>query len=278
MSQSLDDRMGVAAEPDVGVLAASCDAGVLSLTMNRPGRLNAIDRELGMALLAALDRAIDDPSVRVVTLTGAGRAFCAGDDIVSIEASFRGDVGTNPTFCGTRDTIYSRIVHAIYQCPKPVIAVINGVSAGAGTEIACAADLRLAAASARIGSCLVRAGQVGNAVTLPRVVGPSRAFEIYATGRFVDSEEAVRIGLVHETVPDTQLTARANELAGELSSAATKAIGFYKQLLQRAWGESPILGLRLQDDMHRMSHAQIDDSAEGFRAFVEKRPPRFTGS
>lgn len=251
--------------------------GELRLTLNRPEKLNALDHTLVMALLDAFERASDDPQVRVVVLAGAGGAFCAGDDLSSLRASQDGDYPDAPFFHGTRDTIYGRVVHAILRCPKPVIAVLDGVSAGAGTEIACAADLRLATPSVRIGSRLVRIGQVGNAVTLPRVVGPSRAMEIYMTGRLVGGEEAHRIGLVHELVAEDRLAARTDELAAQLGTAPTKAIGWYKQLLLRTWGEDPALGLRLQDDTHRATVTGIQDGTEGVRAFAEGRPPAFTG-
>ncbi|MBB4660645.1 enoyl-CoA hydratase/isomerase family protein [Conexibacter arvalis] len=259
------------------VLIEERRGGELRLTLNRPERLNAIDHALGMALLGALDRATDDPEVRVVVLAGADGAFCAGDDLSSLERSLDGEYRDAPFFHGTRDTIYTRIVHAIYQCPKPVLAALGGVCAGAGTEIACAADIRLAAERARIGSRLVRIGQVGNAIALPRVVGPARAAEIYMTGRLVCSAEALRIGLVHEVLADDALDARVDELAAQLAASATKAIGFYKQLLLRTWGESPAVGLRMQDDAHRATVTEIEDGAEGVRAFAEGRPPRFTG-
>lgn len=259
------------------VLIEERRGGELRLTLNRPERHNALDRELCFALLDALDRAIDDETVRVVVLAGAGGSFCAGDDIGSLDAGMKGSYDTAPFFPGTRDTIYTRIAHAIYQCPKPVVAAISGVAAGAGTEIACAADIRIAGEAARIGSRLVRIGQIGNLAGLPRIVGPARAAEIYMTGRLVGSEEALRIGLVHEVVADDELDGRIDALAAQLAASATKAIGWYKQALMRSWGETPEIGLRLQDDTHRRTMPAIEDSHEGIRAFVEKRPPEFTG-
>lgn len=262
---------------DPDVLRVERRDHVLRLTLNRPARRNALDRATGTALLQAVQKAAADAGVRVVVLTGAGPAFCAGDDIATLDAMFAGRTGDEPSMRETGDALYLRIAEAMIQCPKPVVAAINGAAAGAGAEIACAADIRIAAASARIGSGLVHIGQFGSAALLPRVVGPARATELYISGRLVPADEAARIGLVHEVVPDQELPARVDLLARELAGRATKAIGLFKEARERMYGQPVEFGLRLQDAYHTRCMTEVADAVEGARAFLERRPPRFEG-
>lgn len=275
--------------PQNGTLAAAArsqetsvvdtlSGGVLTLTLNRPHRRNALDADMGRRLLRALLDVQGRADVRCVVLTGAGTAFCAGDDIGTLdEFLINGDATNAPAFPGTDDAYYLRIIEAILGCRAPVVAAINGPAAGAGTEIACAADIRIASDTARIGSCLVNVAQVGTAVMLPRVVGASRATEIYLTGRLVGAEEALHIGLVHRVVPADALAREVEILATDLAAKPTQAIALFKELRDRALGQSVELGLRLQDQFHQRNHREVVDEVEGLRAFVEKRPPRFEG-
>ncbi|UGY94130.1 enoyl-CoA hydratase/isomerase family protein [Streptomyces gobiensis] len=251
--------------------------GVATLTLNRPGQRNALDRELSEQLLAALVRAAADPAVRCVVITGSGGAFCAGDDLAAVSEFLDGVRTNTPADAVTGDGHYLRICEAIVTCPKPVIAGIDGAAAGAGTEIACAADYRLASDRAKIGSCLVQVGHLGNAVMLPRVVGPARATEMFLTGRLVGAAEAERTGLVHQVVPAERFSAELSGLAARLASGPTKSIGYYKELREAAWGQPVLYGLRLQDIFHVRSHTEIKDASEGPRAFLEGRPPQFAG-
>jgi enoyl-CoA hydratase/carnithine racemase len=253
------------------------DGAVAWLVLNRPHRGNALDRELGDLLLAATITAANDPAVRCIVLAGEGRTFCAGDDITTLDAFLDdGDLSQVAVIPGTKDAVYVRICEALITAPKPVIAAVNGAAVGAGIELACAADIRIASDRAQLGSGLVRVGQVGTAAMLGRIVGPARATELYLTGRLVDAEEAQQIGLVHHVVPATELCADVTALATNLASAATGAIGLYKELRERIHGQSVEAALRLQDAYHVRSHA-LADSAEGLRAFLEHRPPAFTG-
>jgi len=252
------------------------EPGVLWLQLNRPRSGNAIDRALGEQLFAALHVAVDD-RVRVAVITGTGSAFCAGDDLRTVDAHLAGERTHSPVVGTTDDPIYLRIVEAIVGAPFPVVAALNGAAAGAGTEIACAADLRIASSTARIGSCLVNVAQVGTALMLGRVIGEARATEVYISGRLVEMEEALRIGLVHEVVEPGLLEAAALERARALAQAPTKAIALYKELRERLHGESIEHGLRLQSSFHVRNNREVEDSQEGARAFLDKRAPRFTG-
>ncbi|WP_046469374.1 enoyl-CoA hydratase/isomerase family protein [Allosalinactinospora lopnorensis] len=247
------------------------------LTMNRPDRRNALNRELGERLIEALTEVGRDPEVRCVVLTGAGGAFCAGDDLDAVADFLAGDRSSGPADEVTGDSHYLRVCEAMVRCPKPVIAGVDGVAAGAGTELACAADYRMASDRARIGSMLVRVGHFGTAVLLPRVVGPSRATEIYLTGRLVEADEAERIGLVHTVVPATEFQASLRALARTLAQGPTKSIAYFKELREAAWGQPVEYGLRLQDLYHIRSHTEIADAEEGPRAFLEGREPVFGG-
>lgn len=262
---------------DIGTLQTDLRAGVLRLVLNRPQRRNSLDRQLGMALLSALQAGARDAGVRAIVVTGTGSAFCAGDDIASLDAVFNGQTGEEPSIPGTGDALYLRIAETIIHCPKPVIAALNGDAVGAGSEIACAADLRIATDSARIGSGLVHIGQFGSAALLPRIVGISHATELYLSGRLATSAEALRIGLVHEVVADAQFADRVDELAQDLASRATKAIGLFKQARERAIGQPVEFALRLQDAYHLRCMTEVEDAIEGARAFLERRAPRFSG-
>lgn len=259
------------------VLLRHHEAGVLTATMNRPTQRNALNRELGQALVETLTAAAADDAVRCVVLTGADGAFCAGDDLDSVADFIDGDRSTGPASEVTGDAHYLRVCEAIVRMPKPVIAAIDGPSAGAGTEMACAADLRIASEEARIGSCLVRVGHFGNAVLLPRVVGPARATEIYLTGRMVEAEEALDMGLVHRVIPRSEFRDAVMQQARSLADGPTKSIAFFKELRESAWGQPVEFGLRRLDQFHVRSHTEIADATEGPRAFIEGRPPQFAG-
>ncbi|MEE1942796.1 enoyl-CoA hydratase-related protein [Streptomyces sp. TRM 70361] len=268
-----------AAEPSVrsGPLTVETHEGIAKLTLNRPDRRNGINQELGAELLRAVVDAARDDTVRVIVLTGSGPAFCAGDDIESLRELMAGNHARAASFPGSRDSYYLRVCEEILRAPKPVIAGLNGAAVGAGTEIACAADYRLASSEARIGSCLSRLGHVGNAVLLPRVVGPARATEIFLTGRLVGAAEAERIGLVDRVVPAEDFASELENLAAALGSGPTRAFGMFKELRDRAWQAPAEFGLRLQDAYHAKCLDGYHDGREGPHAYLERRPPRFTG-
>ena len=247
--------------------------GVATITLNRPEVLNAINTELAEELLEALQDAARDESVRAVILTGAGRAFSSGGDIREISG------WTSPTEVRRNIVAGGGIAMAIANLPKPVIAAVNGVAAGAGCNVALAADIVIAADTALFAEIFVRVGLVldfGGSYLLPRRVGLAKAKELAFTGRMVDAAEAERIGLVNQVVPADQLQETAWKLARQLADGPTVAIGLAKKILNES------LENDLQSMIDREGYAQAiafqtEDHREGIRAFKEKREPEFKG-
>jgi 2-(1,2-epoxy-1,2-dihydrophenyl)acetyl-CoA isomerase len=246
------------------------DGAVQTITLNRPDKMNAFTRELHKELLAALKdaRAAD---VRAVVITGAGRAFCAGQDLT--EFSEMGDVGS-----GLRET-YHPNVHAVRALEKPVIAAVNGACAGAGLSFACACDIRLAADTAFFAPGFVGIGLIpdaGGTYFIHRLLGPSRAFEWMSSNRRLTAAEAHAWGLVSEVVDADALAARAAELAAFYAELPTRAIGMTKRLFDHA--DTATLDEQLEQEAQLQAvAAQSEDFREGVTAFLEKRPPKFTG-
>ncbi|UGY94144.1 enoyl-CoA hydratase/isomerase family protein [Streptomyces gobiensis] len=260
------------------ILRETLADGVATLTLNRPDRRNGLDRELGLRLLESVLRAVESPAVRAIVLTGEGRAFCAGDDISGLGELVSGRRENTPSVQETGDAYYLRICEALVQAPKPVIAGINGAAVGAGAEIACAADYRLATSSARIGSGLIKLGQLGNTVMMSRVVGPARATEIFLTGRLLDAAEAEHIGLFDRVVSADAFPRELTAFAEHMAHGPTKTIGLFKELRERTWSQPAEYGLRLQDLYHtRCCGGEVEDGLEGPRAYLEHRAPKFTG-
>lgn len=256
-------------------LIAETSGGVAVLTLNRPQVLNAFNEALLMALAAALREAQDDPGVGAVIITGAGRAFCAGQDLQSRRETFeRGDV---PHLgAGLRER-YRPIVMRIRTMEKPVIAALNGVAAGAGCGLALACDLRTASSEASLMLAFARVGlafDTGSSFFLPRIIGLGRAFEMALTGDPVPAAEAERIGLVNHVFPPDELLPRTRALAERFAQGATEALGLIKRDLNRAL--SVDLETALEYEAHQQEIAgRSSDFREGVMAFVEKRPPRF---
>lgn len=263
---------------DGGVRLERRSDGVASIVLDRPHRRNSLDRAASTAMLAALDEVARDPAVRVVVLRGEGGVFCAGDDIHTAVGWLEGDDSDFPADRATGDVYYSRICEAVLALPRPVVAAVDGAAAGAGTEIACAADLRVWSSRGRMGSCLIGVGHVGNAVMLARVVGPARATEIYLTGRLVGAEEALRIGLADRVVPVERFDEELDAVLAPLAAAPTAAVGLFKELRERARGVPAEHALRLQSAFHLRTYREVRDGTEGIRAFAERRSPRFTGT
>lgn len=253
--------------------------GVLWLRLNRPDVLNAIDRRLGLDLIAAIERARIDPQVRAIVMIGEGRAFCSGDDIEGLRAYLAGDIDSDRAAVDPHDhnALYLRAAIAMVQCPKPVIAAINGACFGAGAELACAADIRCMSRSAKIGSGLVKIGEVGHAAFMGAVVGATRAFEIFVSGRAVGAEEALTIGLTHHVFDDGEFEASVAAMAQRLAQMPTRVIGLQKELRNACEGRSLVERALLQEEAHRRCFSEMADAREGAMAFLEKRKPRFTG-
>ncbi len=254
-------------------LRVEVDDAVVTLTLDRPEALNALTVPLKEALLAELRRIAADPSVRVVILTGAGRAFCAGQDLAE-----RGQPDAAPLDVELRDR-YNPIVLTLRAMGQPVIAAVNGVAAGAGASLAFACDLRIAADGARFVLAFGRIGLVpdsGATWFLPRLVGAARAAELALVGDPVGADEALRIGLVHRVVPAAALMDEARALAARLATSSPTALASTKAALEASW--SLDLDGALDEEARRQGLAGASaDHAEGLAAFREKRPPRFTG-
>jgi 2-(1,2-epoxy-1,2-dihydrophenyl)acetyl-CoA isomerase len=254
-------------------LRVEADGAVATITLDRPDALNALTIPVKVALLDALRSIGEDRSTRAVVLTGAGRAFCAGQDLAE-----RDDPSAPPLDVELRER-YNPIVRAIRALDQPVIAAVNGVAAGAGASLAFACDLRIASTDARFVLAFGRIGLVpdsGATWFLPRLVGAARAAEIALIGDPIDAEEALRIGLVNRVVPVDTLMAEARAMADRLAAGAPLALSLTKHALQRSW--SIDLGEALEGEARHQGEAgSTADHAEGLAAFREKRPPRFTG-
>jgi 2-(1,2-epoxy-1,2-dihydrophenyl)acetyl-CoA isomerase len=245
--------------------------GVTTLTLNRPDALNALDSQLRRELLGAFKAASRDEAIRAVMITGAGRGFCAGADL-------RGGSGERD-FRRVLAAEYNPLIEAIRALPKPVVAAVNGVAAGAGVSLALAADVVVASDEARFVPAFSRIGLVpdsGLARVLVRGVGRHRAFEILMGERQLSADDARDLGLVAAVVPADRLTDTALELARRLADGPTVAIGLTKRLLNVAEGATLAESLVTEAAFQELA-GRTDDHAEGVAAFGEKREPAFRG-
>jgi 2-(1,2-epoxy-1,2-dihydrophenyl)acetyl-CoA isomerase len=245
--------------------------GVATVTLDRPDALNALTIPLKEALIAAFTALAADAEVRAIVLTGAGRAFCAGQDLKE-----RLEPGAPPLDVELRDR-YNPLVRAIRGAPQPVIAAVNGVAAGAGASIAFACDLRIAAEGARFVLAFASIGLIpdsGATWTLQRLVGASKAAEIALLNEPLSAEEAARIGLVIRVVPAADLAADARAIAARLAAQSPGALARTKRALQAGGTSTFEEALELEATLQGEAGAQ-PDHAEGIAAFIEKRPPRF---
>jgi 2-(1,2-epoxy-1,2-dihydrophenyl)acetyl-CoA isomerase len=257
----------------VSEVESSRDGAVQTITLNRPDVLNAFNGAMHRAMQAALKEAARDDGVRAVVVTGAGRGFCVGQDLTEFREA--------PVDIGDRLRAgYHPTILALRSLEKPVLAAVNGPAAGAGLSLALACDLRVAADSASFVPAFVSIGLVpdsGGTFFTRRLLGYARAFEWLVTGRKLTAAEAHAWGLVSEVVEADRLVERAAELAAELAALPTRAIAMTKRLLDHA--ETATLEEQLEWEAQLQSVAtQTDDFREGVAAFLEKRPPRFSGT
>jgi 2-(1,2-epoxy-1,2-dihydrophenyl)acetyl-CoA isomerase len=253
------------------------DGTVRTLRLNRPDVLNAFNAEMISQLSKAIRDAEKDKTVRCVVITGAGRAFSAGQDLAEVSQRAQGG---NPIELGGRlRDGYNPIIIKIRAMEKPVVASVNGVAAGAGCSLALACDLRIAAESASFIEAFINVGLVpdcGSTFMLPRLVGFARALELAFTGRKIKADEALQIGLVNRVVPDAELAAETIKLARQLATLPTRTIGLTKRAINAAWTND--LDTQLDyEAMLQTTAGQTSDHREGVAAFLEKRRPNFTG-
>jgi 2-(1,2-epoxy-1,2-dihydrophenyl)acetyl-CoA isomerase len=249
----------------------SREGAVLTITLNRPEVLNALNAALQKGLAAALKEA-RGPDVRAVVITGAGRGFCVGQDLTEFrEAS--GDIGSR-----LRSTYHPNVL-AIRALEKPVIAAVNGVAAGAGMSFACACDVRIAAESASFVPAFINIGLVpdsGGSYLVTRILGPARAFEWLTSGRKLTAVDAHHWGLVSEVVETDALAVRAAEVSAQFAALPTRAIGMTKRLIDHSVNATLEQQIEREAELQTAA-TQTDDFKEGVAAFLEKRPPEFHG-
>jgi 2-(1,2-epoxy-1,2-dihydrophenyl)acetyl-CoA isomerase len=250
---------------------------VATIRLNNPGRLNALTPTLTAELLETLGELGSDPDARAIVITGEGRGFSAGADLSALQEPYL--KGERPKLSFFLKEGYNKLIPLLAETPKPVIAALNGVVAGAGVSLALACDYRIASDAASFSMAFVRIGLIpdaGSCYLLPRTVGMAKALELALLSEKVDAETALQIGLVNRVVPADRLMEEANALASKLAALPTAAIGMTKRIFLEA------SRLSLAETMDREAVVQdqaagTDDHIEGVMAFLEKRTPVFRG-
>jgi 2-(1,2-epoxy-1,2-dihydrophenyl)acetyl-CoA isomerase len=251
--------------------------GVTVIRLNNPDRLNALSPVLTRELMGAFGEARDDETVRAVIVTGQGRGFSAGADLSTLQEPYLR--GERPQLSMFLKEGYNKLIPLLTDTPKPVIAAVNGVVAGAGNSLMLACDFRIAADTASFSTAFVRIGLIpdaGSCYFLPRTVGMAKALELALLSDKLDANTALQIGLVTKVVPEDQLMKETMELASRLAALPTAAIALTKRIFREAWQ------LSLEQTMDREAEVQdraaaTDDHLEGVLAFLEKRPAVFKG-
>ncbi|MCW2692988.1 MAG: Enoyl-CoA hydratase [Mycobacterium sp.] len=247
------------------------------VTLNRPKEMNPLDWDTGLRLGRIVDELAAEPQVRVIAVTGAGRAFSAGGDMKKYQVLQR-DPKDFPQFLEDLHTVFSRLA----QQPKPVLALVNGIAVAGGIELILSCDLAIAAESAKIGDAHLTFGQMGGGgvlTLLPRAVGPARARELVLSGRLLSPAEALDWGLVSQVVPDADLIAAGIAFTKEVAKKSPLAVANAKRVLNAAFSEGTAIpaGMRLEREVTARYCLTSDDAQEGLHAFADKRPPAFTG-
>jgi len=248
--------------------------GVARITLNRPDVLNSFNGEMARELQDALRAAAGDDAVRALLLTGAGRAFCAGQDLAEVKLG-----EAMPDLGDTVRERYNPIIRALRSLEKPVVCAVNGVAAGAGANLALACDIVLAADSATFIQSFSKIGLVpdsGGTYFLPRLVGMARATALTMLGDKVTAEQALAMGMVYQTYPVAALADAAFALAGTLATQPTRSFGLIKRALNASLGNTLEAQLEVEEQTQREA-GRTEDFKEGVRAFLEKRKPRFVG-
>lgn len=250
---------------------------IATLTLNRPERLNALGDTLREDLYDAVTKSAADPGVRVLVITGAGRGFCSGGDVKAM--SERDQTGQAPSASERLSPMRDRIILAMRDCPKPVIAAVNGAAAGAGMNLALACDMRIASTAAKFSQAFVKRGLApdwGGTWFLPRIAGTAKACELIFAGETIDAAEAFRLGIVNAVVAPEELMNEAYKLARKIASGPPVAIHLAKRAIYHNQDVDLRAGLEFETFAQGICK-ETEDAKEGVRAFVEKRAPVFRG-
>ncbi len=257
-----------------GTLLYKVEGGVLTITLNRPDVYNAFNEQMKKELLEALKVAEKDPAVRCLVLRGAGdKAFCSGQDL-------KEHAGQKRSLKESLERAYNPIIRKLRSIEKPIVAMINGVAAGAGCSVALACDMRIMSSSAKLIQAFVRIGLVpdtGAHWFLPRLAGQARAFEYAATGRDVPADEAERVGIVNRVVSPAELEKVTLDLARSFAGAPTRSIGLIKRTLNKSLS-SDLASILEYEAYAQQIASESEDHKEGIKAFLEKRKPEFKGN
>jgi 2-(1,2-epoxy-1,2-dihydrophenyl)acetyl-CoA isomerase len=266
----------------VSVVEYSVSDAVATITMNRPEARNALNTDLKDGLVAAVTSAAGDPAVRCVVLTGAGPGFCAGQDLREHAAALDGADGVSESPDSLWETVprhYIPLAHGLATMPKPVVAAVNGIAAGAGAALAFACDFRLLADTAGFNLAFAGIGlscDTGTSWTLPRLVGHARAVDLLLRPRTVPAEEALSLGLATSVVPADSLSSAAAELAGALAAGPTQAYAAIRQALTYSATHSLEESLKYEGELMRTT-GSTQDHHNAVHAFVAKQRPEFLG-
>lgn len=248
--------------------------GVATLTLNRPEVFNSFNREMALALQAALDDCAADDEVRAIVLTGAGKAFCAGQDLKEVTSPEQ-----NPGFRVILDEHYAPIITRLRTLRKPVIAAVNGVGAGAGANVALSCDVIIADERASFIQAFSKIGLIpdsGGTFFLPRIIGFQKALAIAMLGDKISAPEAEAMGMIYKAVPSEEFEAFVHKTAMKLAGMPTKALGLIKQAFQASLSNDLEAQLALESDL-QIEASETDDYEEGVTAFLEKRKPLYHG-
>ncbi|EQB4332631.1 2-(1,2-epoxy-1,2-dihydrophenyl)acetyl-CoA isomerase PaaG [Providencia stuartii] len=262
--------------PNSAMILTTRENGVLTITLNRPDRLNSFNDEMHRQLSDALKIAERDDTVRCLVITGAGRGFCAGQDLNDRNVSVSEQA---PDLGYSVETFYNPLIRRLTSLPKPIICAVNGVAAGAGAAIALAGDIVIAAKSASFIQSFCRLGLVpdsGGSWFLPQLAGHARAMGMALLGDKISAEQALQWGMIWQVTENDELTTTVNQLAQHLATQPTYGLGLIKKAIYRAATNTLDEQLDLERDLQR-SGGRSEDYREGVDAFLNKREPKFKG-
>ncbi len=257
----------------MSLIICSVEKNIAFITLNRPDKLNSFNREMALLLQAVLDECAMNREIRCIYLTGAGKGFCAGQDLAEV---------ADPEGPGMEKILgehYNPIIERLRAMPKPIVAAVNGVAAGAGANIALACDVVVSTASASFIQAFSKIGLIpdsGGTFTLPRLIGMQRASALMMLGDKVSAADALQMGMLYKVFDDAVFAEESKKIAATLSQMPTKALGYIKHALNQSAANTISEQLQLEDE-YQQKASSTEDFKEGVAAFLEKRPPVYTG-